>query len=166
MEIKKVVNEVKNEYPKINQVSKKHLKSSIPNKWLQIGISSLVIATIMQNNVYADYGPPYYVSEKNVPPGLVDIGGAYPTNIFPMIGDFVIKISIITFIITGLKILTTKIKSKKQNETKKVKIWIKIIFIMSIISILIIFFMKLYDFDLYLYNCYLKIWKDHIISSL
>lgn len=120
----------------------------------------------MQNNVYADYGPPYYVSEKNVPPGLVDIGGAYPTHIFPMIGDFVIKISIITFIITGLKILTTKIKSKKQNETKKVKIWIKIIFIMSIISILIIFFMKLYDFDLYLYNCYLKIWKDHIISSL
>lgn len=164
MEIKKVVNEVKNEYPKINQVSKKHLKSSIPNKWLQIGISSLVIATIMQNNVYASSYA--HVTEKSLVPGLVDIGGAYPTNIFPMIGDFVIKISIITFIITGLKILTTKIKSKKQNETKKVKIWIKIIFIMSIISILTIFFMQLYDFDLYLYNCYLKIWKDHIISSL
>ena len=42
-------------------------------------------------------------------------------------------VSAVVFIITGLSILITKIKSKKQSEPKKVKKWVKIIFIISII---------------------------------
>lgn len=53
MEIRNVLNEVKNEYPKMEQLSKKHLSNSIPRKWLKVGLSSLGIAMIMRNNVFA-----------------------------------------------------------------------------------------------------------------
>ena len=46
MEIKKVENETNNDYPQMEEVSKKKLKKSIPKKWKVIGISSLALALI------------------------------------------------------------------------------------------------------------------------
>ncbi len=142
MEIKSVKNEVKNEYPKIEQVSKKHLKSKIPNKWLKVGMSSLVIAMITQNKALA-------TSNADINFNSMDIAGGVPVAI-PMPIEICIKvcpiveiISIVMFIITGLNILITKIKSKKQNENKKVKKWVKVIFVISIIVFILSIITKL-----------------------
>lgn len=133
MEIRNVVNEVKNEYPKLEQLSKKHLSNSIPNKWLKIGLSSLGIAMIMRNNVFA-------ASRVEMP-----IAGDMPAYIAPPLPVQICNVacpivqiaSAVVFIITGLSILLTKIKAKKQDEPKKVKKWIKILFIISIIVFII-----------------------------
>ena len=144
MEIRSIVNEVKNEYPKLEQVSKKHLSNSIPNKWVKVGLSSLGIAMIMKNYVFAFTG--------NNTIDMLDIGGGAtvtipaPIRICDVVCPIVQIVSVAVFIITGLSILIIKIKSKKQNETKKVKKWIKVIFIISIIlfilSILARFFIN------------------------
>ena len=130
MEIRNVVNEVKNEYPKMEQVNKKHLTNRIPSKWLKVGVSSLVIAMAMKNKVFA-------ISPEDI--ATIEVAGAMPIMIpAPIIiiaSPIVQIVSIVTFVITGLSIL--KIKSKKQSEPKKVKKWIKIIFIISIIVFLL-----------------------------
>lgn len=130
MEIRNVVNEVKNEYPKMEQVSKKHLSNSIPRKWLKVGLSSLGIAMIMKNNVFA-------LSPMDI--STIDIAGGFPAPIPAPIRicnaacPIVQIVSAVIFIITGLSILLTKIKAKKQPEPKKVKKWVKSLFIISII---------------------------------
>ena len=144
MEIRSIVNEVKNEYPKLEQVSKKHLSNSIPNKWIKVGLSSLGIAMIMKNHVFATISPMDF--------NTIDIAGGAPApipapvRIYNVACPIVQMVSVAVFIITGLSILIIKIKSKKQNETKKVKKWIKVIFIISIIlfilSILASFFIN------------------------
>ena len=135
MEIRKVVNEVKNEYPKMEQVKKKRLQSSIPNKWIKLCLSSLGIPIVMRNNISlaSDID---IAGDVAVPVDIAgDIQMAIPLHVqvCNTTCSIVQIISIVTFIITGLSILITKIKSKKQNETKKVKKWIKVIFIISII---------------------------------
>lgn len=130
MEIRNIVNEVKNEYPKMEQVSKKHLSNNIPNKWKKIGLSSLGIALIMKNNVFA-----FSSSAINT----IDIAGGAPVTIpapiriFNVACPIVQIVSVAVFIITGLSIFITKTKSKTQPEPIKVKKWVKVIFIISII---------------------------------
>ena len=134
MEIRNVVNEVKNEYPKMEQVSKKHLSNSIPRKWLKVGLSSLGITIMFKNNVFA-------VSPMNI--NTIDIAGGFPAPIPAPIRicnvacPIVQIVSAVLFIVTGLSILLTKIKAKKQDEPKKVKKWIKVLFIISIIVFII-----------------------------
>jgi len=133
MEIKNVVNNVENEYPKMEQISKKHLSNNIPSKWLKIGLSSLGIAMITKNNVLA------------VSPDIIDMPLAgvaeyripVPIQICNVACPIVQIASAVVFIITGLSILITKIKSKKQNEPKKIKKWVKVSFIISIIAFII-----------------------------
>ena len=127
MEIRNVVNEVKNEYPKLEKLSKKRLSNSLPNKWLKIGLSSLGIAIIFKNNVFA------------LDINTIDIAGWFPAPIPAPIRICDVACPIVqiasaaVFIITGLSILFTKIKAKKRSESKKVKNWIKILFVISII---------------------------------
>ena len=131
MEIRNVVNEVKNEYPKMEQVSKKHLSNNIPKKWLKAGLSSLGITIMFKNNVFA------------VSPMNIDIAGGFPAPIPAPIRicnvacPIVQIVSAVIFIVTGLSILLTKIKAKKQSEPKKIKKWIRILFIISIIVFII-----------------------------
>ncbi len=126
MEIRSIVNEVKNEYPKLEQVSKKHLSNSIPNKWIKTGLSSLGIAIIMKNHVFAFNG-------------TVEIAGGFSVTIPASVRicnvacPIIQIVSVAVFIITGLNIFITKIKSKKQPEPIKVKKWVKVIFTISII---------------------------------
>lgn len=130
MEIRNVVNEVKNDYPKMDQVSKKHLVNSIPSKWLKLGLSSLGLTIIMRNKVFAS---------SFMDTNTIYIAGGCPAPIPAPIQvcdiacPIVQIVSMVVFIMTGLSILINKIKSKKQTEPKKVKKWVKILFIISVI---------------------------------
>ena len=53
MELRSVKEEVKNEYPKIEQVKSKKLKKCIPSKWTKMGITSFVVGLILKNTAYA-----------------------------------------------------------------------------------------------------------------
>ena len=149
MEIRNVVNEVKNEYPKMDQVSKKHLVNSIPSKWLKFGLSSLGIIIVMKNKVFA-------LSPMDINTIDIDIAGGLsapvpaPIQVFDIACPIVQIVSMVVFIMTGLSILINKIKSKKQPEPKKVKKWVKILFIISIIvfvlSILTQFIINVIDY--------------------
>ena len=136
MEIRNVVNEVKNEYPKMNQITKKHLKDTIPNKWLKVGLSSLMIAMLMKNNVLATVDPSNITIEV--------AGGAPVEKISTPLYVYVNQISLVLFIITVLTILITIIKAKKQNQNPKVKKWIMVIFIISIILFILNFLVYIF----------------------
>ena len=137
MEIKNVVNEVKKEYPKMEHLSKNRLIHSIPNKWLKAGLTSIGISLLMKNNVFATS----VLNNEFAYNGIDIVGGMYyeeiPVQTSSTILPIIQLILIIAFIITGLNILITKIKSKKQTEPKKVKKWVMIIFILSIVILII-----------------------------
>ncbi len=143
MEIRSVENEVKNEYPKLKQVSKKHLLNSIPNKWMKVGLSSLGITMIMKSYAFATMSI-RSISDFDFD-DVMDVSGGFPTPISISIRIFfdacrgVQIISALVLIITGLSIFITKIKSRKQSEPIKVKKWVKVIFIISIITSIIMF---------------------------
>ena len=137
MEIRSVENEVKNEYPKLKQVSKKHLLNIIPNKWMKVGISFLGITMIMKRNVFA-YGKlklgRFEITEIELTTaGFVANSIPRPIKICYDACNDVQLVSAVVFIITGLSIFITKIKSKKQSEPIKVRKWVKVIFILSTI---------------------------------
>ncbi len=133
MEIRNIVDEVKNDYPKMEQINEKHLSNSIPNKWLKIGLSSLGIAMITKNNALATTISPDIIDMPLAGDMPAYIATPLPVQIFNVACPIVQIASAIVFIITGLSILITKIKTKKQNEPKKVKRWVNILFIISII---------------------------------
>ena len=128
MEIRNVVNEVKNDYPKMEQVSKKKLTKSVPNKWMKMGISSLVMSILMKSRSFA-YSPLEGIEINPAASG----GEVTPVHvrICEIACPAVQSASIVMFIITGLIILITKIKNKN------VKKWIRIVFIASIIAFIL-----------------------------
>ena len=136
MEIKNVENELRNSYPKMNQVSKKHLLNSIPRKWLKVGLSSLGLALIFKNNIFA-------LSSMNT--SILDIAGdvsapiyiPVPIRICNVACPILQIVSAVLFIVSGFSILVTKIKAKKQSKPKKVKKWMKVLFIISLIVFII-----------------------------
>lgn len=136
MEIRNVVNKIENEYPKMEQISKKNLSNSIPSKWLKIGLSSLGIAILTNNKAFAVYN--FNLTTIDIAGGApAPITTPLPVQICNVACPMVQIVSAVIFIITGLSILLTKIKAKKQDEPKKVKKWIKVLFIISIIVFII-----------------------------
>lgn len=133
MEIRNVVDEVKNEYPKITQISKKQLKNNIPNKWRKIGLSSLVMSMIVENNVFA------------VTPPTIAGGVAVPVEVplYKVALGYASTISILIFVLTGINILITKIKAKKQSENLKDKKWVKIVFRVSILTFILSYLLNI-----------------------
>lgn len=125
MKIKNVVNNVENEYPKMDQISKKDLSNNVPKKWLKIGLSSLGIALLTNNKAFA-------LSNSNLT--SLDVAGGAPADIITItslpvrICNIFQMVSAVVFIITGVSMLLTKIKAKK---------WIKILFIISIITFIL-----------------------------
>ena len=128
MEIRTVINKVENEYPKMKQMSKKNISINIPNKWLKIGLSSLGISIIMKSNVFA-LDPA--IPTAGVIPNYIEI--PLPVKICNEVCPIVQIAAVAVLIITGLSILTTKLRARKQDEPKKVKKWVKILFIISIV---------------------------------
>ncbi len=133
--------EIRNEYPKVN------IKHLISKNLLKVGLFSFGIAMMFSNNVLA-------MSVMDIPPSgsYSDIG---PTlRPFDVVWTIVQIVSLIIFVVTGLSILITKIKAKKQPEPKKVKKWIKILFIISIIVFILSILTEpiIYDLEVIIKN--------------
>ena len=115
MEIKCVKKE-KIEYPKINEISNKKLKTYIPNKWIKLGVTSLIFEFIIKNKVFATTLVP---DEIQVLGGDVAVIEAIPATTYINTGKTLG--TIILFIISLLGLLLTKIKLNKGKEEQKTK---------------------------------------------
>lgn len=129
MEIKKVEKQIKVEYPKINEISNKKIKCSIPNKWLKLGVTAFLFDALMRNETFA-------VTPSKITPDIVTAGVITYNPIYNYVRsgcNIVSLISASTFLISSIMIIYTKLKAKKQDKKIKVSKKVKIIFIISII---------------------------------
>lgn len=134
MEIKCVKKE-KIEYPKINEISNKKLKTCIPNKWIKLGVTSLIFEFIIKNKVFATTLNP---NDIQVLGGDVAVIEAIPATTY--INTGITLGTIILFIISLLGMLLTKIKlnkGKEEQKTKKLKNVFKILSITSAVVFII-----------------------------
>lgn len=134
MEIKCVKKE-KIEYPKINEISNKKLKTCIPNKWIKLGVTSLIFEFIIKNKVFATTLNP---NDIQVLGGDVAVIEAIPATTY--INTGITLGTIILFIISLLGLLLTKIKlnkGKEEQKTKKLKNVFKILSITSAVVFII-----------------------------
>lgn len=131
MEIKSV-KENKIEYPKINEMSDKKVKKSIPNKWLKLGITSFIFDILIQTKVFA-------TSSDRLP--IVTAGvQVYHNPIYDFVKDscnVVTIVSLLAFLISGISIIVKKVIAKKQGGNQKIGKKIKIVFITSIILLIL-----------------------------
>lgn len=134
MEIKKIDNEIINKYPKMNEFNKKGLKKYVPSKWAKINLLSLIFATLIKGSsanalsniefpndlqlagVVAINNPVYETSKKGTP-------------IFIVLSICFLLLSII---LTAIK----KHKTKKELTTKITSKKLKILYIITVISII------------------------------
>ena len=119
MEIKNVENYEKNNYPKLNELNKSKIKKSIPNRWAKIGISSFVFSFIMKTFSFADIDVTAGLTSENVvtstSSGLAEnIVTSFLQDSLPLI---IRILSIIIFVVTGVNLLSYKIKAKKSQES-------------------------------------------------
>lgn len=131
MEIKCVKKE-KIEYPKINEISNKKLKTYIPNKWIKLGVTSLIFEFIIKNKVFATTLVP---DEIQVLGGDVAVIEAIPATTY--INTGITLGTIILFIISFFGFLLTKIKLNKGNEKQKIKKLMNVFKILTIISVIV-----------------------------
>jgi len=125
MEVRSVVKS-KPDYPKMKSISKKEIKAAIPKKWGAVGITALFMQFLMNNKILAT------IIEPSLMPMEPESGVMLITNPIPKYVNIGCTISILMFIISGISIIITKIKAKKDNAIKVGK-KAKIIFITSII---------------------------------
>ena len=140
MEIKGITNEIKTEYPNINEISKKTLKKSIPNKWAKIGLTSWMLGIILKGQVLAKTleisDMPLAGVAPVVTPGVVEYQSPIVKIIntaFPIVGG----VSLIAFLISLIKIIKAKIKMKKENKKEKMEKRDKVVLIISIVLLLV-----------------------------
>lgn len=81
MELRSVKEEVKKEYPKIEQVKSKKLKKCIPSKWTKMGITSFVVGLILKNTAYATESTQIDGNIKGSSPDIVGGMTTYQTEI-------------------------------------------------------------------------------------
>ena len=133
--MRKCVKKRKIEYPKINEMSNKKLKTCIPTKWIKLGVTSCLFNILIQNKVFAVV-PLDDISVVDVTPGLLP----YNNPIYYSVKsgcNVVSLISALTFIMSIVMIISKKSKSEKQERvSKKIKI-------ISIISIILFILSKL-----------------------
>ncbi len=103
------------------------ITNSISRKLLKVGLFSLGIVMMFKTNIFAT-SP----TDINFTNEFYSYFGA-PVRLFDIALSIVQIVSLIIAVATGLSILITKIKAKKQPELKKVKKWVKILFIISLI---------------------------------
>lgn len=136
MEIRSIKNEKEVSYPKSNEISDKTLKRNIPKKWRRIGLTSLVLIFVMKSCTFAKNDS--IVLTAGFAPSTTPTAGVVQTKnpILLVASAGIGIIAVITFLISLIAIIKTKIKAKKENEKVKVKIIYKIMFIISIILII------------------------------
>ena len=133
MKIEGIENNTKH-YPRINQIKRKKVKNSIPTKWLKLGLTTMLIKTIMNNKSLASdiVNRAYEFTDPTVnPQNKGDIaGGIITTTPFDgvhAILTLILNCSVIISIIFGLILLIKKIKKKKPHKA------FLIIFIIAIV---------------------------------
>ena len=134
MEIK-CVKKDKIEYPKINEISNKKLKTCIPNKWIKLGVTSFLFNVLMQSKAFA-------ITPSGISPDVMVTAGVVscynPIYNYVRGGCNIISlISVLTFLISAIMIIIKKSKAKKQDENIKVSKKIKIVLIISIILLIL-----------------------------
>lgn len=144
MEIKKIDNEVINEYPKMNQFNKNDLKRYVPAKWTKMGISSFIFGILMKatkinainiNEITIDGGAPMVTA------GVLPIDPVYQSL---NLGSEILKgLSTILLIISIILTIIKKHKNRKEKPTKLTNKKIKILYIITGISILISIILKI-----------------------
>ena len=112
----------------MKSINKKEIKTAIPKKWTSVGITALFMQFLMNNKVLANI---------ILDPGLGVSAGVQPYyspiyTVSKAISVIISGISILLFAITGISIIITKLKAKKDNNIKVGK-KTKIIFITSIV---------------------------------
>ena len=135
MEIKCIEKTEKKEYPKINEISNKRLKSSIPKKWSRLGISIFVFNMILRNKTFAVIDIDT-ISDKDVLGGEAEV--MEPVSSV-LLGPCycVLGISFLSVVITSIMMIIEKNKIKKQKEERKVNKKIKVCFGISTILLII-----------------------------
>lgn len=135
MEIKKVEKQIKLEYPKINEMSNKRIKYSIPDKWLKLGVTSFLLNVLMQSKAFAIAD---IISDDNI---MVTAGVLpYYDPIYNYIKggcNIITLISALAFIISSIMMIIKKLKAKKQGENTKVSKKLKIVFIIATILLIL-----------------------------
>ena len=131
MEIK-CVKKDRIEYPKINEISNKKSKTCIPNKWIKLGVTSLIFEFIIKNKVFATTLDPNSVQVLGGGVAVIDV---IPTTLY--INNGITLGTIMLFVISLLGLILTKIKLNKGNEEQKTKKLKNIFKILSITSALV-----------------------------
>ena len=140
MEIKKIDNEVINEYPKMNEFNKKDLKKYLPTKWAKIGISSFVFGILMKAT---KTNATININELELG-GTAQILTPDPTYLLLNTGTEISKVlSIFLLILSVIFISIKKYKNKKEKNTKLTNKRMKILYIITGISILISIILKI-----------------------
>lgn len=142
MEIKSVRKE-KIDYPKMNEINNKKLKTCIPNKWAKLGITPLIFGIIMKNKVLATtFNEILETSTAGILPvegqvlaGDVAIVDAIPITTY--INRGITLGTVLIFIISLIGLIITKIKINKDSENRKIKKLKNIFKILLIMSIVI-----------------------------
>ena len=137
MEIKRIDNEVINEYPKMNEFNKKDLKRYVPRKWTKLGVTTLIFSIIMK----ATKVKAISVGNVTFPEGI-ELGGVArrynPVYLYLQTGSNIFKItSILLLAISAICSIVKKYKNKKGKNTKLTNKKMKILYIVTSISILI-----------------------------
>ncbi len=140
MEIKSIEKIENKEYPKINEISNKRLKSSIPQKWSRLGISIFIFNLIIKNKVFASINV-NSLSDMDVTDGIAEVYNPTPTIV-----RFTSNMSFIISVISLMVMIIQKIKIKKQKEERKVSKILKVCFwISTIIFIISRIYMIVYE---------------------
>lgn len=148
MEIKKVDNEIINEYPKMKDFNKKDLKKYVPLKWSKIGLSSFVFGILMRTTKLKASEHIFSIDNEWLDGvGRVEIEGGIIREINPIYeisekGTFIF--SILTILLVVISIILTfvkKIKDKKGLNTKLTNKKLKILYIITGVSIVICMFL-------------------------
>ena len=139
MEIKRIDNEVINEYPKMNELNKKDLKKYVPKKWTKIGVTTLIFSIIMKATKVKATTP--RIGNVTFPDGI-ELGGGVrrynPVYLYLQTGSNIFKItSILLLAISAICSIVKKCKNKQEKDTKLTNKRMKILYIVTSISILI-----------------------------
>lgn len=134
MEIKCIKKEKVVEYPKMNEINNNKLKRFIPDKWMKLGITSLIFEIVQKNRVFAStmgqmIGGITTTTDSYSSSKMEEMTSAYMN--YGIIGA-----TIIFFVIGIIGVIVTRSKLNQNEEDNKVRRLYKLFKILSIISIL------------------------------
>ena len=136
MEIKCIKKEKVVEYPKMNEINNNKLKRFIPDKWMKLGITSLIFEIVQKNSVFAS-------TMGQMIGGTTTTTDSYSSSSSKMkemtsayMNHGIIGATIIFFVIGIIGVIVTRAKLNQNEEDNKVRRLYKLFKILSIISIL------------------------------